>query len=81
MNAQSIIETCKDYINNKINSIKKVKGIVTSISGTNIYVRPAWADMAWDVPIKKYKHVEVTVGDLVEMEPYGNTYIIVGVIE
>lgn len=80
MNAQSIILTCKEYTDRKIKECKKVYGVVTSISG-GVFVKASWNDLAWDVPIKKYKHVTVAVGDLVAMESYNGSYIIVGVIE
>ena len=80
MDAQSIVKSLKEYVDNKIASSCKAKGVVTSISG-GIYVRASWNNKAWEVPIKKYKHVSVNVGDIVDMEYRNGTYIIVGVIE
>lgn len=80
MNAQSIILTCKEYTDSKMKACKNVYGVVTNIRG-GVFVKASWNDLPWDVPIKKYKHVTVTVGDLVAMESYNGSYIIVGVIE
>ena len=80
MNAQSIIDTCKNYTDEKIKCERTIYGVVTSITN-GIYVKASWNEMAWDIPIKKYKHITVSVGDLVSMQPYNGSYLIVGVIE
>lgn len=80
MNNASVVKTCNEYTDRSLKKLKSIVGVVTSVTG-GIYVKASWNDLAWDVPIKKYKHVVVEVGDLVAMEPYNGSYIIVGVIE
>lgn len=80
MNNASVVKTCNEYTDRSIKKLKSIVGVVTSVTG-GIYVKASWNDLPWDIPIKKYKHVVVAVGDLVAMEPYNGSYIIVGVIE
>lgn len=80
MNNASVVKTCNEYTDKSLKKLKSIVGVVTSVTG-GIYVKASWNDLAWDIPIKKYKHVVVAVGDLVAMEPYNGSYIIVGVIE
>lgn len=81
MDAQKILNKCREIINREIGDVKHYKATVKDITEDGIFLQYAWSNTVSTIPTRKLKGVTLQVNDVVLIDKVGNSYIIMGVIE